>query len=296
MTALLHKTARPLDSVHAFAQNRLQLERTDIVFANTAPDRVGVEITLRNLDERPTAATLAVVHAAPLGAFLPWRPVGIIPIPAVAPQGSFILRLDAPIRRTAALGDPARLPPVRLLTALAQDDDRGDAVNLLDTGQDGRRPSAGAPLPADLFALLGRANPHWAGNLNVFIGDRAVERHLAQALRIYPGRTNLALFMVGSGRDEYSFALSGSGADWQAELYGLGETGSLFQTGAHGRVPLGQWLPIASTKMLMLSMQPPGGCRQGEVQVHVSQRSTGKTAVVEFSLDEKAAGPGCFVV
>jgi hypothetical protein len=35
-------------------------------------------------------------------------------------------------------------------------------------------------------------------------------------------------------------------------------------------------------------------CCRGEV--HVEQRSTGKEAIVEFSLDARAAGPGCFVV
>jgi hypothetical protein len=295
MTAVLCKTVRPLGSLRGFAQNQLHLDRADIVFANTASDRVGIEITLWNRGDEPSPATRAVIQAAPFGAFVAWRPVGSFRVPALDPQESFVLRLEAPVRRTAVLGSPARVPPVSLLTALAQDDDPGDSVNLLDSGKDRRRP-AGALLPADLFSLLGHANPHWAGNLNVFIGNSAVERHLAQALRIYPGRTNLALFMVGSGRDQYSFSLSGSGADWEASLYALGDFGSLCRMDPQGSVPLGQWLPMQSTRMLILAMQPPRGCRQGEVQVHVCQRSTGKTAVVEFSLDEKAAGPGCFVV
>jgi hypothetical protein len=38
---------------------------------------------------------------------------------------------------------------------------------------------------------------------------RAVERHLAQALRIYPGKTNAAMFFVGNRKDGYRFDLTG---------------------------------------------------------------------------------------
>jgi hypothetical protein len=48
--------------------------------------------------------------------------------------------------------------------------------------------------------------------------------------------------------------------------------------------------------MLMLALQPPATAEAGQVEVHVRQRSTGRTAVVEFSLDARAAGPGCYVV
>src|SRR5207247_993575 len=94
-------------------------------------------------------------------------------------------------------------------TALANDDD-----------PDARSTSVVAPaLPADLLDLVGRNNPHWAGNLNIFLGGRPVERHLAQALRVYPGRTNLAMFVVGSGNDAYAFQLKGTGADWDTALH-----------------------------------------------------------------------------
>jgi hypothetical protein len=47
---------------------------------------------------------------------------------------------------------------------------------------------------------------------------------------------------------------------------------------------------------MMLALCPPKDCGSGTVEVHVEQRSTGQSAVVEFSLDPNAAGPGCFVV
>ena len=41
--------------------------------------------------------------------------------------------------------------------------------------------------------------------------------------------------------------------------------------------------------------RPPVVVR-ADVEVHVTQRSTRKTAVVEFSFDPRAVGPGCYVV
>jgi len=43
-------------------------------------------------------------------------------------------------------------------------------------------------------------------------------------------------------------------------------------------------------------MKPPSDCEQGVIEVRVCQRSTGRHAMVEFSLDPRAVGPGCFVV
>jgi hypothetical protein len=48
--------------------------------------------------------------------------------------------------------------------------------------------------------------------------------------------------------------------------------------------------------LMMLMICPPSGCSRGTVEVEVEQRSTGQSAIVEFSLDPKAAGPGCYVV
>jgi len=52
----------------------------------------------------------------------------------------------------------------------------------------------------------------------------------------------------------------------------------------------------APDTILMLALRPPQVCVQGNALVHVEQRSNGKRAVVEFSLDAHARGPGCFVV
>ena len=262
----------------------LAVDRVDIVFANIAPDRVQIQITVHNRGAFPTPPTRAVIQAAPLGAFVPWRPLASVDIPLLLPGDSHTVALEANPLQPLALGRPERVPPRRLRTALANDDDPA-----------ARTSSTAAPLPADIFGLLTHANPHWAGNLNIFVGERAVERHMAQALRIYPGLTNLAMFVVGSRSDSYTFSLHGSGSAWDAELYDLSGAARITRRGAL-ILPLNERVQVGQAGMLMLALRPPVDAERGEVQVQVDQFSTGKTAVVEFSLDAKAAGPGCFVV
>jgi hypothetical protein len=261
----------------------LAVDRADIVFANITPERVLIEITVHNRGVFPTPPTRAVIQAAPLGAFVPWRPLASVDIPLLLPGDSHTLALEANPVQPVALGRLERVPPRRLRTALANDDDPA------------ARTSTAAQLPADIFGLLTHANPHWAGNLNIFVGERAVERHLAQALRIYPGRTNLAMFVVGSRSDAYTFSLHGSGSAWDAELYDLSGAARIAPH-RESILPLNERVQVGQAGMLMLALRPPVDAERGEVQVQVEQFSTGKTAVVEFRLDAKAAGPGCFVV
>src|SRR5205823_4328954 len=115
------------------------------------------------------------------------------------------------------------------------------------------------------------------------IGGRAVERHLAQALRIYPGRLNLALFVVGCGPDAYAFALAGDGANWDTRLFDMSESLSLLPLGEREQpVALDNWITVRSQRLMMLALEPPAQCGKGTVEVQVTQRSTGQVAVVEF--------------
>ena len=262
----------------------LDVERTEIVFHNETPDRVRVEITVRNLGEELSAPTFAVLQAAPLGAFVPWRPLTILPVPGLLPGEAATLETTARVPQVAPLGPPNRVPPSRLLTALGLEDDGRPGLDRAET------------LPADPFQLLGQGQRHWAGNFNVFIDGKATERHLAQALRIYPGLVNMAMFVVGSTRDAYRFELRGTGADWEAVLCDMMELPALASDGRDARVPLGEWVPVRSRRILMLALRPPLDATAGTVDVHVTQRSTGQEAVVEFSLDPNAAGAGCFTL
>jgi hypothetical protein len=57
-----------------------------------------------------------------------------------------------------------------------------------------------------------------------------------------------------------------------------------------------EWVPVRGQRVFTLALRPPADCEARSVEVHVTQRSTGQTAVVEFSLDPTAAGPGCYTV
>ncbi|MCI0739003.1 MAG: hypothetical protein L0Y72_08165 [Gemmataceae bacterium] len=262
--------------------SQLVVRREDIVFRDVGPGRVSVEIAVHNEGEEPTESTMAIVQSAPLGAFVRWRPLSVAQIPALEPGASVAVEFEARRPSVSTLGDPRKIEPLTLLTALDNDDDR-------------QARSAFGALPADLLELFGRRNLYWAGNLNIFIGARSVERHVAQALRIYPGRVNAAMFLVGEGRDAYSFSLIGVATAWDTALY-------------HWRIPglehardnppaaFDQWIELHCMEPMLLAMIPPQGCAEGDVQVHVRQKSSGREAVVEFSFDPAAVGPGCYAV
>jgi hypothetical protein len=287
---------RVLDQTDAFpAQGgaaSLQVRREDITFANVSPECVHVEITVHNIGEQHSAPTSAALMAAPLGAFVPWRPMILLPVSAIEPGGSTVLKADFLRPATAPLGPPDRVGPRQLLTALGAADNQ-PGKNVAAPPQAPRR----RLLPHDFLEMLGNRNVHWAGNLNVFIGSRAVERHMARALRVYPGKSNVAMFVVGSGRDAYHFHVIGEGEDWKATLFDMTEGQTLaLDVSRFPPVAEDRWIEAPTCRVMMLALCPPQDCGAGSVEVHVTQRSTGRSAVVEFSLDPNAAGPGCFVV
>jgi hypothetical protein len=270
---------RELDS-----PNCLHVSREDIVFANVTPECVRIAITVHNRTEFLAASTTALLMAAPLGAFVNWRPLTVQSVPEIEPGDSVVLTTDVLRTAVTPLGPPNRVRPRQVLTALGAEDDqpRGRTVR---------------SLPADILELLGKRNVHWAGNLNVFIGTKPVERHRAQALRVYPDRLNMAMFVVGEGRDAYRFHLIGEGATWNSTLYDMTD-GKSFALDSRRCPPVteDEWIEAPTMRMMMLALAPPRECQAGSVAVHVTQRSSGRTAVVEFSLDPNAAGPGCYVV
>lgn len=306
MTATLKGLATP---AAVAPEQDLHLERTDIWFYDVGPERVGINVTLRNLGAEPSRPTTLMLQAAPLGAFVSWEPLVALAVPALRPGETVDLSTEAARPKPAPLGDFADVPPRRVLAAVGPDDQpsrtAGRRSGLFRNwalvrrlrraagGQSAKSPS----LPPDPLDLVGRRNPHWAGNLNVFIGRKSVERHLARALRIYPGRTNLAMFFVGSGPDAYAFDLRGDGAAWEAALYDRTFGPSLLVNHrTDARIRPSEWVQTHGRQLMILAVCPPDDCQRGTLEVHVTQQSTGKTAVVEFSLDPEAAGPGCYVV
>lgn len=288
---------QPLHAEGAFSQEFdptacLQVSRKDITFANVNPECVRMEITVHNIGEQCSAPTWAALMAAPLGAFVIPKPLTMLSVPALEAGSSTVLTIDALRPAVAPLGPPDRVRPRQLLTALGGADDRSKARGASGTGTGTVR-----GLPPDLLELLGHGNPHWAGNLNIFLNTKAVERHLAQALRIYPDRLNMAMFVVGCGHDAYNFHLIGEGTDWDARLFDMTD-GQTLQLDVSRVPPVveDQWLETSGTRTMMLALRPPRDCQAGGVEVHIRQRSTGKSAVVEFRLDPNAMGPGCFVI
>ena len=264
----------------------LQVATGDIEFWNTAPGEVVIEFTVRNHGAAGSEPTTAQVRAAPLGAFVAWRELDDVVVPALDPGEEVTLRMRAVDETPPPLAtQPQRLTSSALLTALDLRD-RRDRLEVT--------PRISTILPLDPLRLLGRGSVHWAGNLNIFVGRKTTERHTARALRVYPGRTNMAMFVVGRAPDTYSFSLEGAAVAWETQLY----NSPLPFGRRHHEAPieLGGWVRINGPAVLLMAMKPPVDCLKGAVEIHVTQKSTGRTAVVEFSLDARAQGPGCYVV
>jgi hypothetical protein len=228
-------------------------------------------------------------------------------VPALAPGESRELSTEVPRPRPVALGDFDRVPPRKLLTALSSQDQplRPNTgvqafLELMWKGRSPRspgvRPATDAVLAPDLWDLLGQRQPHWAGNLNIFVGNCPVERHLAKALRVYPGRTNLAMFVVGNprGHDAFAFELVGLDAAWKAVLYDVTNGNSLVVGNSSAYIDESQWVESNGGLTVILATQPPSDCSAGNVEVHVTRRADQQTAIVEFNLNPAAQGPGCY--
>jgi hypothetical protein len=302
---------RPELKVRSTNKSELQVDRTDISFYDLDQDKVRVQVTVHNTGEHRSSPTPMRLESAPLGAFVAWQPLGSLMVPALEPGESRELTLDVARPRPAPLGDFNRLPPKSLVTAINSPDQpsrrpRSGFVALLNllrqqpaTPSSDKDVSRNAQLAPDLYELAGRGQPHWAGNINVFVGNCPVERHLARALRVYPGRTNLAMFVVGesSSYDAYAFELVGLARDWRADLYNATNNSTLLPNPVD--LPIEettQWVESNGTLLVMLAAYPPVDCRTGNLEVHVTRRSSGTTAIVEFNLDPAAQGTGCYFV
>ncbi len=299
---------RPELNLRSGHEAELRVERQDISFDDLDGDRVRIQVTVHNEGAHRSPPTPLRLESAPLGAFVPWRPLTRLLVPALEPGESRQLSTEVPRSHPAPLGDFNRVPPKRLLTAVNAPDRPSPPagtgfvgmLNLLRRGRtarpSGRALTGRTALAPDLWDLLRRGQPHWAGNINVFVGNHPVERHLARALRVYPGRTNLAMFLVGGpGRpDAYAFELVGLAADWKAGLYDELNHSSLVVNPADAPIEEMQWVETDGGLVVMLVTHPPADCRTGNLAVHVTRRSCGRTAMVEFSLDPTARGPGCY--
>jgi hypothetical protein len=285
----------------------LRVKRTDIEFQDLVGDRLRIQVTVHNAGDLPSRPTEMRIESAPFGAFVTWRPLTQLIVPALSPGESRALSTEVPRPRPVSLGDFGRIPPRKLLTALSSGDQplrpNTGLLAFLErlrrpgpTSPQTVRPATGASLAPDLWDLVGQGQPHWAGNINIFIGSRPVERHLAKALRVHPGRTNLALFVVGNSRgcDAFAFELAGLDAAWKAALYDVTNGKSLVVGPSAAFIEEAQWVESNGGLLVMLAMQPPADCSAGKVEVHVTRRADQQSAIVEFDLDPATQGPGCY--
>jgi hypothetical protein len=316
MTAV--ETAAEL-SARSTSEAELTLYPSDITFHDLNRDTVLIQVKVRNDSEHSSSPTVVTLESAALGAFVPGRPLAKLHVPAIEPGESRVLSVEAARPHPASLGAFDRVPPKRVLTA-QNASPQGPApqrrvsiaaairqllLRSRDTAPANKTEIANKATPAripflapDLWEFFGREQPHWAGNINVFMRNREVERHLARDLRIYAGRTNLTIFDVGDpGKpDAYAFELKGIAPDWKAALYDMTDKNNFMFGSSDTPVQEKKWLEVPSGFALMtLAIRPPVVCEDGNVQVHVTRRSSQKTAIVEFSLNPTAQGPGCYI-
>ena len=299
---------RPQLNLHSKLEAELRVEPGDISFQDVPGNKVRIQVTVHNDGLARSKPTSMRLESAPLGAFVEWQPLTVLSVPALESGESRKLSTEVARPRPAPLGAFDRVPPKKVLTAISSPGQPSRrtgsglmaALNLLSRGKSGQRDvSNRTPLAPDLWDLLGRGQQHWAGNINVFVGDRAVERHVAKALRVYPGRTNLAMFIVGSPgkRDAYAFELLGLNTDWKATLRDITSGKTLLADPCEESIPESQWVESAGgPMMILLAVQPPNGCWAGKLEVHVTRRSCGTTGLVEFDLDPSAQGAGCYFI
>jgi hypothetical protein len=297
-------SAVPLSSSTPSAQNSFAMTAADIDFFNIGQNLLAIEIKVTNASDSPSAPDTLELLAAPFGAFVPWRSLARIVLPVLAPRKVQFVRWRAVVPQAKPLGSPDRIGPRDLLVALGLGDEPPDKPSSKEPDNAGQPAAPTAPPPAGtmppgLMDLLLQETPHWAGNINVLVGKTDVERHRARALRVYPGRLNMAWFVVGAGGDPdaYAFRLQGLASQWDAKLFDMTSRATLtISADDNGGIVPDEWIETHGSRTILLALRVPEKCEAASVAVHVTQKSTQRKAVVEFSLDPKADGRGCYSV
>lgn len=127
----------------------------------------------------------------------------------------------------------------------------------------------------------------FAGNFDVFVRPGVeAERHCGFVVRCVPGATNLAEFMVGHRPDAYRFDLESDAQEWPV---------TIIESSGKDLV-WGEWRSLARTTRHLASFMPPAGAEEGGLAIGVTERSSGRRAVVEFSLSTRAEAPRCLEI
>lgn len=84
----------------------LMVRRQDIDFRDVAPGQVEIAITVTNAGSSPSYEDFAMVQSATLGAFVAWRRLTVMAVPALQPGESTVLRTN--VSRNARASRNAR--------------------------------------------------------------------------------------------------------------------------------------------------------------------------------------------
>jgi len=166
---------------------------------------------------------------------------------------------------------------------------------------------SGSDLSAmDPSRAAGRLNRHWAGNINVHLSGRAVERHQGRDLRCYPGYSNWALFNLGSRKgEEYRITFEGCGADWDPRVFHLpnapGEDEAMDEMMRMSSEHLGEGVASGGTVVtptgsawMTAAVSPPRDVTVGKLDIGILELSSGRETTVEFKLNANAPGRGLY--
>jgi hypothetical protein len=93
---MLAMERKPSLSVTARRGAELRVERTDVAFCDSDGDQVRIQITVHNAGDLYSRPTIMKVESAPFGAFVSWRPLTQLTVPALGPGESLELSTEVP--------------------------------------------------------------------------------------------------------------------------------------------------------------------------------------------------------
>ena len=90
---ILMEERQELD-VRSEQRTGLRVKRTDISFLDLAGDRVRIQVRVHNTGAHGSPPTPMRIESAPLGAFVSWRPLTRLLVPALEPGESTTLSTE----------------------------------------------------------------------------------------------------------------------------------------------------------------------------------------------------------
>ena len=96
---------------------QLLVQRTGIRFHNLDREHVAIEIEVENRGPATSEPASLRLEAAPFGAFVRWRPLATLAVPAIPPRRTQVLRIVVQQPRPQPLGSFSGLVPPALRTA-----------------------------------------------------------------------------------------------------------------------------------------------------------------------------------